>query len=187
MLHLSLYVVVPVNVYLIFNCNDVILIVLGEKWISLVPYLAILCISCISYVYTNLHMTTFKTIGKTKNLFISETVRKSIGLFVIVITIPHGVMVMVYGLLAYSVLDVVVSSFFLNHCIAVGVVNQIKAATTPVLFSLASGGMCWILSFAFPDIYVRIVINIFTFAGIYTLLSIIFKEQGISFLKNYFK
>ena len=112
MLHLSLFVVMPVNFYLIFNCKDVIAIILGEKWIDIAPYLMILCVSCIAYVYTNLHMTVFKIIGKTKMLFFSETVRKLLGLVILIITVPYGVMIMVYGLLAYSVVDVFLSSIF---------------------------------------------------------------------------
>lgn len=188
MLHLSLYVVVPVNVYLIFNSADVIKIVLGDKWLELVPYLSILCISCVSYVYTNLHMTTFKTIGKTKNLFISETVRKVLGLLTVVVTVPYGVMTMVYGLLVYSIIDVIISAFFLNSCINIGVLNQLKASATPILFSIAAGCTNWLISLLLPEqLYVRFILCLIAYTGSYALLSVIFKERGISFLKNYFK
>lgn len=187
MIHLSMYVVVPVNVYLMFNSNDVILIMLGEKWLELVPYLAILCVSCMSYIFTNIHMTTFKIIGKTKNLFISETVRKVLGLIVIVITVPHGVLIMVYGLLIYSIIDIFVSALFLNYCLPVGVINQIKESATPVLFSLCAGTSCWLLGSLIDNLYVRFVIGILAYMGVYISLSFFFKERGIAFLKNYFK
>lgn len=187
MLHLSLYVVVPINVYLVFNCKDVIRIILGEKWMALVPYLVILCISSIAYVYTNLHMTIFKTIGRTRNLFVSETIRKVLGLFVIVITSPHGVKFMVYGLLVYSVVDVLISSAFLNHSLPVDIVSQVKASATPVFFSLVAGGLCFFLSLIISNMYARFLVSIMVFAGTYALLSVIFKERGIFFLKNFFK
>lgn len=187
MLHLSLYVVVPVNVYLIFNCNDVIKIVLGEKWLELSPYLTILSISCIAYVFTNIHMTTFKTIGKTKTLFISETVRKILGLLTIIVTVPHGVMIMVYGLLVYSVFDVLISSMFLNRSIMIGVINQIKAALSPIVFSIIAGLGSWAIALAIPNLYLRFFVCAAVYGGSYLLLSVLFKEQGIYFIKNYFK
>lgn len=187
MLHLSLYVVVPLNIYLIFNSSDIIYILLGDKWLGLAPYLTILCVSCIAYVYTNMHMTTFKTIGKTRNLFMSETVRKLLGLVFIVITAPYGVMVMIYGLLLYSIIDVLISSLFLNRCLNIGVMNQIKVSLTPCLFSVFSGCICWLLSMILINIYIRVTICTIAFFLSYTVLSLVFKERGVSFLKNYFK
>lgn len=187
MLHLSLYVVVPINVYLMFNCHDVIEIVLGEKWLDLVPYLSVLCVSCLSYIYTNIHMTTFKIIGKTKNLFVSETARKILGLATIAITVRYGVMAMVYGLLVYSIVDVIISSVFLKRCIGIGIKSQLKESITPVFFSVVSGVGCWLISTLITSLYIRFLICILIFAGLYAALSAMFKEQGMVFLKNYFK
>ena len=187
MLHLSLYVVVPVNFYLIFNSSDLVRIVLGNQWLELVPYLQLLSVACISYVFTNLHMTTFKTIGKTRSLFFSEIIRKIMGILVIIFTVPYGVLVMVYGLLVYSIVDVIVSSYFLNKCIDVGILNQLKAAFTPFLFSSFAGLTCRLLSSLIMHQLVRFVVCGLVFAGVYIILSVVFKEQGIKFLKNYFK
>ena len=187
MLHLSLFVVVPINVYLAFNCHDVIKIVLGEKWLDLVPYFTILCVACLSYVYTNLHMTVFKTIGKTRNLFISETVRKALGLGTIAITAPFGVLIMVYGLLIYSIVDVLISSFFLYHSFSISVASQIKESITPVLFSCTAGALCWLVASLLSGLYLRFLLCSLVFWGGYALLSVIFKERGLVFLMNYFK
>lgn len=187
MIHLSLYVVIPVNFYVIFNCPDVIRILLGEKWLELVPYLIVLCVSGIAYIYTNIHMTTFKVIGKTRFLFISETIRKVIGLIFIIVTVPHGVMIIVYGLLVYSLLDVLISAIFLNYCLPVGVMSQIKQSSTPIIFSLIAGGCCFLLSGFIDVLYLRFFSCILVYAVVYLILSMVFKERGIVFIKNYFK
>lgn len=187
MLHLSLYVVVPVNVYLIFNSSVIIPIVLGEKWLDLCPYLTILCVSCLSYLYTNIHMTIFKTLGKTKSLFLSETIRKIVGLVFVVVTAPHGVMVMVYGLLFYSIVDVLISSIFIEKCINIGVLNQMKVSFTPLLFSLISGGFCLLVNMVSMNLYIRLISGLIVFATSYMVLSVLTKETGFQFVKNYFK
>ncbi len=187
MIHLSMYVVVPINFYLIFNCSDVICIILGEKWLELVPYLSLLCVSCLAYVYTNIHMTIFKVIGKTKILFFSETARKVLGLVVITITVPHGVMVMVYGFLVYSVIDVIISATFLNYCLRVGVINQILESINPVIFSMMAGGCCYLMSGLIEHLYLRFFICLLFYAITYLTLSVLFKERGFLFFKNYFK
>ena len=187
MIHLSLYVVIPINFYLIFNCFDVVYILLGEKWLELVPYLTVLCVSGIAYLYTNIHTTTFKVIGKTNILFISETIRKVLGFIVIIVTVPHGVMVMVYGLLAYSILDILISAVFLNYCLPVGVINQIKESATPVIFSLIAGSCCYLLSGILDFLYLRFILCILIYAVVYIILSVAFRERGIIFIKNYFK
>ena len=188
MLHHSLYVVVPINVYLIFNTKDIIKIVLGNNWLELSPYLTILSISCISYIYTNMHMSTFKTIGKTKNLFVSECVRKVLGLITILITTPLGIMTMMNGLLAYAILDILISAYFLNKCIKIGILNQIKVSVTPILFSISAGLSAWFIASMIPhQLFLRFILSILTFGGTYILLSILFKEKSVIFIKNYFK
>ena len=187
MLHLSLYVVVPINMYLIFNGLGVVKVFLGDKWLELAPYLSILCISCISYVYVNIHITTFKVIGNTKTLFYSDLLRKILGFMVMIITVPYGVMVMVYGLLVFSIADVLISATFLNTNLKVGVVNQIKESFTPFLFSGVSGVLSWLAIMPLNNIYIRFILSLIVFACVYASLSLLFKERGISFLKNYFK
>ncbi len=187
MIHLSMYVVAPINIYLIFNSSDVINIILGEKWLGLIPYFSVFCISGMAYIYTNIHMTAFKVIGKTRILFISETLRKVVGLIVVFITVSHGVMVMVYGLLVYSVIDVLISAIFLNHCLSVGVLSQIMESVTPFVFSLIAGGSCWILSTVIENLYVRFSVCLFLYVVVYLAISVLYKERGILFLKNYFK
>lgn len=187
MLHLSLYIVVPINFFLIFNCNDIIRIVLGEKWMDLTPYMSFLCVSCIAYVYTNLHMTIYKIVGNTSDLFISETIRKVLGILTLIITVPYGVMTMVYGLLAYSFIDVVISSYFVKRSISMNLIEQVKESITPVLFSVVSGGCCWCVSLMIHKLYFRFIVCTLLFLCCYIILSLLFKERGVFFVKNYFK
>lgn len=187
MLHLSLFVVVPVNFYMIFNGGDVVRIVLGEKWMELTPYMSFLCVSCISYVYTNLHMTIYKIIGTTKDLFISETIRKVLGILTLIITLPYGVMTMVYGLLLYSVVDILISSFFVKRSVPMTLFEQAKESITPLLYSLISGSICFGVSLLIHNLYVRFAACTLLFFCCYALLSLLFKERGFYFVKTYFK
>lgn len=186
-LHLTLYIVLPINIYVLFNCTDVIQVILGEKWLGIVPYIRILCISCMAYIYTNLHMTTFKTIGRTKQLFVSETVRKVLGLLTVLITAWYGVMAMVYGLLVYSIVDVVVSTLFLRRQIAIGIRGQIKESLSPAILSVIAGVVTILLSFVISNLYIRFFVCLAAFGGSYILLSVLFKERGVRFFMNYFK
>lgn len=187
MLHMSLYVIVPINLYFVFNSVDIVRVTLGEKWINLSPFLSILSIGCISYIYTNMHICTFKVIGETKTLFLSELLRKISGIVVLIITVPFGVTVMVYGSLVFSVIDVLISIFFINSRMGIGIVDHVKASFTPFFFSVISGAICILISLMITNLFTRFFTCIALFFLSYLFLSYIFKDKGLIFVINYFK
>ena len=187
MLHMSFFVVLPINMYIVFNASDIVSVTLGMRWIELVPFLIILSIGTMSYVFTNMHNCVFKVTGKTKPLFASELTRKMAGVLVLILTVPYGVEVMVYGALGFAVLDYLISSLFLKKFVGIGLLIQIKSVITPLLFSLLSGLVCLCFSTFVDRLYMRFTLCTFAFFICYLLLAYIFKDKGLSFIRHFFK
>lgn len=86
-----------VFMYLANNSHEILMLLLGEKWIGAAEILNILCFVGMGLFIAAIHKNTFKTIGKTKQIFRYEMVNSVIGLFVLLITFSFGGYAILYG------------------------------------------------------------------------------------------
>ncbi len=185
-LHASGFIVIPINVFLLVKAEDIIRIVMTEKWLEMAPMMQILCIASLSYVVANLHMNLFKAIGRTHILFICELIKKILGITILLITFRYGLIVMLCGILAYSILHVIVSSYFVYRYIGISILDQIKEWRIVVLNSIIPIIACILLSIWVDNLYLRFFMSFVSYFAIYGLLAIVVKDKALDFIMGYF-
>ena len=186
-LHASAFIVVPISVFLMIKAEDLIRIVLTEKWVEMAPLMQVMCISSMAYVVSNLHFNLFKAIGKTQILFICELIKKIWGVLVLLITFRFGLMVMVWGLLVYALINILISSLFVYRFMDITLMEQIRQVHIVVLNGLVALVGCWLLGGGIDNLYVRLGLSVVVFFSVYTVLVWIEKDKAIEFLKGYFR
>lgn len=186
-LHASVFIAIPINVFLMVKSEDIIRILLTEKWLEMAPLMQILCISSLAYVVSNLHFNLFKAIGRTNILFICELIKKILGITVLLVTFRYGLLVMVQGILVYSVLNILISSWFVYRFMNITLMEQIKQVHIVTLNALIPVIACVILSSLVDDLYLRFALCFVSYFVIYGLLGLLVKDKTIDFLMGYFK
>ena len=173
--------------FLLIKAEDIICILLTDKWLEMVPLMQVMCISSMAYVVANLHTNLFKAIGRTQILFVCELIKKILGILILLITFQYGLIVMVWGLLIYAVLNILVSSYFVYRFVGITLLEQGKEMYIVVFNSLISVLLCFIIGFFVDQLYMRFVLSIISYFVIYTLLAWFEKDKAIDFFKGYFK
>jgi O-antigen/teichoic acid export membrane protein len=186
-LHASAFIAIPINVFLMVNAKDIILILLTEKWLEMAPMMQILCISSLAYVVSNLHFNLFKAIGRTNILFICELIKKILGIIVLLVTFRYGLLIMVKGILAYSVLNILVSSWFVYRFMGITLMEQIKQFHIVTLNALIPILACLGLAVLVDGLYVRFALSFVSYFTSYGLLGLLVKDKAIEFFMGYFK
>lgn len=186
-LHASAFIVVPINIFLLIKAEDIICILLTEKWLEMTPLMQVMCISCMAYVVSNLHFNLFKAIGRTQILFICELIKKIIGILILLITFQYGLMVMVWGLLICASLNILVSSYFVYRFVGITLLEQGKEMYIIVYNALIPILLCFIIGFFVDQLYMRFALSFISYFTIYTLLAWIEKDKAIDFFNGYFK
>ena len=186
-LHTLAFIAIPINVFLMLKAEDIIRILLTEKWLEMAPLMQILCISSLAYIVSNLHINLFKVIGRTNILFICEMIKKILGIIMLLVTFQYGLIVMVCGLLVYAIMDVLVSSFFVYRFMNITLIEQIKQVHIVTLNALIPVIACVILSSLVDDLYLRFALCFVSYFVIYGLLGLLVKDKAIDFLMGYFK
>lgn len=186
-LHTSAFIVVPINVFLMVKAEDLIQIVLTEKWVEMSPLMQVLCISSMAYVVANLHFNLFKAIGKTQILFICELIKKILGVLILLISFRYGLMVMVWGLLVYAFVNILISSWFVWQVMNITLMDQLRQVNIVVLNAIIALVVCRLLGCVVDDIYIRFVLSLISFFVCYLLLAWIEKDKAIEFIKGFFQ
>lgn len=185
-LHASAFFVIPINVFLMVKAEDIVVITLTDKWIAMAPLMQILCLAKMGYVVTNLHFNLFKAIGRTQILFISELINKILGILVLLITFQYGLMVMVWGLLVYALLNILVSSWFVWHFIGITLQDQGRQVYMVFVNALIPILACFLIGTLLGNIYLRLGLSVLAYFSIYGILAWLEKDKTIDFLMGYF-
>lgn len=186
-LHASAFIAIPINVFLMVKSEDIICILLTDKWLEMAPLMQILCISSLAYVVSNLHFNLFKAIGRTNILFICELIKKILGIIVLLVTFRYGLLVMVQGILVYSILNVLISSWFVYRFMNITLMEQIKQVHIVTLNALIPVLACLGLAVLVDGLYVRFALSLVSYFAIYGLLGLLVKDKAIEFFMGYFK
>ena len=186
-LHASAFIVVPINIFLLVKAEDIIRILLTDKWLEMTPLMQVMCISSMAYVVSNLHLNLFKAIGRTQILFFCELIKKILGILILLVTFHYGLMVMVWGLLIYAILNILVSSYFVYRFVGISLLEQGREVGIVVLNALIPILVCFLIVFFADQLYIRFALSFISYFAVYTILAWFEKDKAIDFFKGYFK
>jgi len=186
-LHASAFIVVPINIFLLIKAEDIIRILLTDKWLEMAPLMQVMCVSSMAYVVANLHTNLFKAIGRTQILFICELIKKILGILILLLTFQYGLMVMVWGILIYALLNILVSSYFVWRFVGITLLEQGKEVYMVVFNSLIPVLVCFPIVFFIDQPYMRFAFSFISYFVLYILLAWIENDKAIDFFIGYFK
>ena len=147
-LRISVYVIFPLMIGICVLAKPFVLLILTEKWLSMVPLLQIMCIA---YMWTPIMVINNNIVnvkGRSDYFLKAEILKKVIAILILFITIPFGIKVMCYGLILYSFCDMYIMSRYACKIISCSFKTQIKAIL-PIIFLNILTALCIYLSMLF--------------------------------------
>src|SRR5690606_3095863 len=125
-MRLILFAVVPLMLLLIVIAEDLFLLLLGDKWLPSVPYFQILAIASIFRSIGVYNLNILKVKGKSDMFLKLEIIKKIVGVIAIAVTLPFGILPLVYSLTVTSVLFAFLNALYSGKLINYRVSEQIK-------------------------------------------------------------
>lgn len=121
--------VFPVVSLCFFGCiclaKPIVLITLGKQWVETIGYLKILLFGGFGSVYMYLARSLYKASGKTSIILKTTIIKSLVGLSIIALSTIWGVWGIVYGYVVISVVNSVVSSFYLKKYLDYPIKDQL--------------------------------------------------------------
>ena len=101
----------PLMIGLAVCAKSIVKIVLTEKWMPCVPYLQIFCITYMFWPIHTANLNAIKAMGRSDLFLKLEIAKKSIGMLLLIVTMPMGVMAMAESLLVSTVTSMIINSW----------------------------------------------------------------------------
>jgi len=177
-LHLTMMVIFPINIFISFNSHEIVYCLLGNKWLPISSYVSLITICALTLPISQINNNAIKSKGKSDYLLLAEAIKKLFGTLVVLITCQYDFKVMLYGLFIYSIADFVCSAFFLNKTTGLSIYSQIIELIPLFIISLISVSIGLSLSLFFYNIYFKLFISLIISILSYLLILSIKKDTG---------
>lgn len=141
LLRLSAFVIFPVMTMLSATAYPLVDILLGEKWLGCVFYLKVLCFAMMFYPIHAINLNLLQVIGRSDLYLKLEIIKKILASIILLITLPMGVTAMCFGLVADSILSLLVNTYYTGKLLNLGILSQIVDITPSIFNSI----LLWIV------------------------------------------
>lgn len=135
-LRVSSFVIFPMMLGLAGVARPFVVIVLKEQWAFAGVLLQILCFAMMWYPVSAINLNLLQVKGRSDLFLRLEIYKKIIGVIVIAVTLPFGLIAMCYGSVAMSVLSVVINTYYTGKLINVGFIMQMRDLLPTMIYSV---------------------------------------------------
>ncbi len=179
---MSVYIMAPLMMGLAFCSNNIIKIVLTDKWLPAVPFLCVFCITYMFYPIHTANLNAIKAVGRSDLFLKLEILKKAVGLTLLFITMNISVMAMAYSLIVSSILSQIINSWPNRKLLNYGYLQQLKDILPSILLAVFMGGVVYLFNFLPIRPLIILAVQVITGILIYLLGSIILKIDSFKYM-----
>jgi O-antigen/teichoic acid export membrane protein len=182
-----LAVVLPLMVIVFITSKPLISIVLGEKWLPVVPYLKLMALYGWIYVIQTINNQIITVKGRSDYYLHIKIIDKTLIVISIFLTFKYGIMAMIYGHMAATIVTYLAGNIYLNKIINIPLSYQLKNIFPFFVSALIMLLSNYFLSGITSDIW-YLLISVLSGSVVYLLLLWLFKveelNQGLKMVTN---
>ena len=187
LLKVPFYVLYPVLIGLIVLAEPLIQVMIGDKWLPCVPYLQILCVGYMFYPLNGLNVNLLMVKGRPDIVFKLDLIKKPLGIFLLVVAIPFGIIWMMVGKAAYSVIVYSMNCYYTNKLFDYGFIKQIKVLIPIILNSLLMGAVVFFSVYFLQSNVLKLILGIPLGIFTYSVVGFLRKDDALFEIINIVK
>ena len=156
----SVFIMAPLMMGLAFTSNNVIELLLTEKWLPCVPFLCIFCITSMFYPIHTANLNAIKALGRSDLFLKLEIIKKVIGIILLIATMNISVMAMAYSLLINSVISQIINSWPNKKLLGYSYLSQLKDILPSIILAVFMGGIVYLVNYIGLGIVITLIIQV---------------------------
>lgn len=179
-LRLSAFIVFPLMMGLSSAGAPFVRVFLGDQWEGCIILLQLACFYMMFYPIHAINLDLLMVKGRSDLFLKLEILKKIMGVVVIVIAIPHGVVVMVASGIVTSILALVINTHYTGKLINVGFFKQMKDIMPIIIIGMIMWGVIILFNCLMENYYIALVCDIIIGVVLYVALSKIFLREDLN-------
>lgn len=175
-LRLSSFIVFPLLVGLAAVANPLVLLLLNDQWEFAATLLQVICFSMMWYPIHAINLNLLVVKGRSDLFLRLEIIKKIVGVSILCITLPMGLVPMCLGQIVSSLLSLIINTHYTGKLIHIVFQVQMKDLFPTLVLSLTMGSLVFFLLSLFTGNLLQLLVGI--------LVGLVY-YIGISYLLKY--
>ena len=143
-LRISAFIIFPLMMGLAAIAKPMIISFLTDKWLFAALLIQILCFSQMWYPINAINLNLLQVKGRSDLFLKLEIIKKILGVVMLCITLPLGLVPMCIGMILNSIIALIINTYYTGKLIHLGFKKQINDLTPTLLLSLVTGGTVYL-------------------------------------------
>lgn len=143
-LRVSAFIIFPLMVGMAAVAKPMVITLVTEKWLFAAVLLVPVCFNLMWYPVHAINLNLLQVKGRSDLFLKLEIIKKIIAIAVLVISIPFGLLAMVWFRVGNSILALVINTHYTGKLLNLGFFIQMKDLFPILLLSLAMGAVVWL-------------------------------------------
>lgn len=174
----------PIMLGMVAVADQLIEIVLTDKWIEVVPYFRILCVGLMFEPLQHVIWMMLNVKHRTDLSLKSEIVKKIIGIAFLICSIPFGLYFICISMIVYAIVDMIIVSYYANRVMeTINISSIAKAISKPLALSVIISLLTYFIACKISNIYYSFI-TAFIFA-LLTYVVVLIVTGYYNNFKNY--
>ncbi len=140
-INISVYVVFPIMIGLAAVAKPLVMVLLKEQWIGIVPLFQILCLSSMWNPVQSINLNLLQVLGRSDYFLKLEVYKKIVGLGILMITIPLGIIPMCIGMVVSSLISLFINTYYTKRLIGFGIWDQLRGILHILIHTMVMGAI----------------------------------------------
>ena len=167
MIRTSCFVIFPIMIGMSAVAKPLTLVMIGEKWEFSAYLLQIICFAMMWYPIHAVNLNLLKVKGRSDLFLNLEIIKKIIGVCILFISIPLGIVAMCYFRIFSSMLALFINTYYTGKLINVGYLKQMRDIAPTLFLSMIMWGIILFTIHFIPNIYIQLLVGILIGTTIY--------------------
>lgn len=183
----SSFILFPMMFGLAAVAEPVIKIILTDAWLPAVPLLQLLCFSYALWPIHTINLQAISAMGRSDVFLKLEIIKKVVGILALLVSLPFGIMVMVFMKIITSIISTFINSYPNKKILNYSIFEQLKDIFESLVISLIMMAIVYLMNYIKINIYLLLVLQLIIGAIVYIAVSYITKNESLNYIINIIK
>lgn len=167
----STYVMAPLMIGLAACADNIVKVILTDKWVECIPFLRIFCLVYMFYPIHTANLNAIKAMGRTDIFLKLEIVKKIVGIMAIIISMRYGVLAMAFSSIFVDLAGQLINSWPNKYLLNYKYADQFRDIFPGIFLATLMGIVVYLVGFISCSTALVLVIQVCTGAVVYVGLS----------------
>lgn len=183
LIKISAFIIFPLMAGLSALAEPFVIIILGYKWSLCAVMLQILCFAMMWYPIHAININLLLVKGRSDLNLRIEIVKKIMGVTILCIAVPMGIMVLCYSRIISSIISLVINTHYTGKLINLGFTHQMKDLAPTFFISIGMWACILLCNTLFDNMLLKMFLGLIIGGGFYISFSYLFNRRDfLSFI-----